>query len=254
LSGTGGVFRARVIRHGVIDSTSEAAFRDLERGLARHGDVHVAHGQTAGRGRRGRRWQSAAGEGLYLSAVLLPLVPLEHPVRLTMSAALALRDALAAVGLPGTRLEWPNDVVSRGAKLAGILVETRGVPEGRPHWVVGVGVNVRQRSFPAELLRERPVTSLALEGVELGPDELLPELLAALERRWSPPELAVEGEFLEATGLAGRRVRVERGTAAAEGRLEALDEKGLRLRQASGAEIRIALAQVSALEPLEPPL
>ena len=65
----------RVLRHGIVDSTSERAFAALADGSARHGDVHVAEGQSAGRGRLGRLWASAPGEGLYASLVLLPGPP-----------------------------------------------------------------------------------------------------------------------------------------------------------------------------------
>jgi BirA family biotin operon repressor/biotin-[acetyl-CoA-carboxylase] ligase len=108
--------------------------------------VHVATGQTAGRGRLGRRWESASGAGLFLSLVLLPseaphpaaltpphpaaLTP-PHPAALTMSAGLALLAAVHALGLAAAELDWPNDLVvplrAARAKLAGILVEARGL-------------------------------------------------------------------------------------------------------------------------------
>ena len=70
------------------------------------------------------------------------------------------------LGLAEASLEWPNDVVVRGAKLAGILVETRGFDPQRPGYVLGMGLNVAQLTFPAELEGERKVTSLRLEQVE----------------------------------------------------------------------------------------
>ena len=65
----------RVIEHGTVDSTSERAFAALACGEARHGDVHVATAQTAGRGRRGASWSSAKDAGLYMSVVWLPPPP-----------------------------------------------------------------------------------------------------------------------------------------------------------------------------------
>jgi BirA family biotin operon repressor/biotin-[acetyl-CoA-carboxylase] ligase len=97
-------------------------------------------------------------------------------VALTVAAGLGVLDAARALGAQGAALDWPNDVVLDGAKLAGVLVETRGLDPATPAYVVGVGLNVAQRTFPPELLLERPVTSLALAGVGAS----LPEVEAAV--------------------------------------------------------------------------
>ncbi|HVS19810.1 MAG TPA: biotin--[acetyl-CoA-carboxylase] ligase, partial [Planctomycetota bacterium] len=117
---------ARVLHHEIVDSTNERAFAALAAGTALHGDVHVARGQTAGRGRRGARWVSSAGEGLFASLVLLPAPPAPPAPAITMFAGLALLDALHELGLVRARLKWPNDVVVGDAKLGGCLVESRG--------------------------------------------------------------------------------------------------------------------------------
>jgi BirA family biotin operon repressor/biotin-[acetyl-CoA-carboxylase] ligase len=224
--GTGaGQVEFRFVRHGIVDSTSECAFRALEAGEARHGDVHVAAGQTTGRGRRGARWVSPEGTGVYASVVLLPESPPPHPAVLTLAASLAVREALAGLGLHGTRLKWPNDLELDSAKLAGVLVETRGFDARRPHFVIGLGVNVRQRSFPPELIAERAVTSLALCAIETEPALVLERVLAQLGPKLSlgfgDAERLAE-EFLAATGLAGSEVRVSSGSGSIAGRLSGL--------------------------------
>lgn len=245
---------ARVVRHGIVDSTSERAFAALAAGEARHGDVHVARGQSAGRGRRGSVWESAADEGLYASVVLRPAPPPPDPAGLTIAGGLATLDALRSAGLGRARLKWPNDVLAGGAKLAGILVEARQLDPARPAFVVGVGVNVAQRAFPAALLAQRAVTSLALEGVATAPEALLAPLLAALERRLQELRLrpaALAEAYLDATGLRARAVRVRVGAASHEGRLAGLDLQALSLEPAGGgAPRRLALAHVRALEAL----
>ncbi|NOT31225.1 MAG: biotin--[acetyl-CoA-carboxylase] ligase, partial [Planctomycetes bacterium] len=180
---------SRLFQHGIVDSTNERALAAIASGEARDGDVHVAEGQSAGRGRLGRSWSSPAGEGLYLSLLLLPRAA-PNPAALTMAAGLGVLEGVRALGAEAARLKWPNDVLAsdeRGtdAKLAGILVETRGLDPLRPHAVVGVGLNVLQRAFPAELVRERAVTSLALLGLAVTRAAALEGLLAA---RW--PRLA----------------------------------------------------------------
>src|SRR5688572_13455030 len=176
----------RLVRHALVDSTNERALAAIADGTARHGDVHMAEGQSAGRGRLGRGWASASGEGLYLSVVLLPSAPVV-PTALTMGAGLAVLEAARALGARRARLKWPNDVLVEGAKLAGILVEARGTapPHGTApsHAVVGIGLNVRQRAFPPELEAERPVTSLARLGFAHDLDEAAAALLARLAPR-----------------------------------------------------------------------
>lgn len=228
----------RRFQHGTTDSTNERAFAALADGSARHGDVHLADAQTAGRGRRGRTWISPPGEGLYLSVVLLPPPPPYRPAALTVAAALAVRDALIELGLAGSRLKWPNDLEVDGRKLVGILVETRGLDRDRPHYVVGIGVNVRQRTFPGELASERPVTSLALEGLDVDRDVAAERLLARLPERLEQARSDLDrlsADYLVATGLAGRSIRVVAGTEVHEGRWAGLDlARGLELATAAG--------------------
>jgi BirA family biotin operon repressor/biotin-[acetyl-CoA-carboxylase] ligase len=240
----------RVFRHGIVDSSSERAFVELAADRARHFDVHVAHGQTAGRGRLGRRWHSEPGLGLYASVVLLPPRPWAGPA-LTMALGLAVQDAVSALGLPRARLDWPNDVVVGAAKLAGILVEARDLDPARPAYVAGVGLNVRQRAFDPALAAERAVTSLLLEGVDRTLDEALAALLAALPARLAllaGPRAPLEEAYARAAGLAAGRVRVELAEGALAARLErwSIDE-GLVLRTDSGELRQVALEHVRGL-------
>ncbi|MCK6445203.1 MAG: biotin--[acetyl-CoA-carboxylase] ligase [Planctomycetes bacterium] len=214
----------RITRYDVTDSTNERALAAIANGEARHGDVFVAREQTRGRGRRGATWHSPPGEGLYFSIALLPRRPVSPPA-LTMASGLAVWRALRALGLLGVELKWPNDLFVGRAKLVGILVETRGLDPRAPHYVVGVGINVAQRTFAPELLAERAVTSLALCGVERSTDDVLRAALAelepALERAVRESEAApstswdtartetTAREYAEAAGLLGARVCVE---------------------------------------------
>ena len=244
----------RLIHHAIIDSTNERALTSIATGDALHGDVHLAEGQTAGRGRLGRRWSSPPGEGLYLSFVLLPS-RLPNPAALTMAAGLAVLECVRALGVSAAELKWPNDVLApegtKLAKLAGILVETRGLDATHPHAVVGVGLNVLQRTFPVELLRERAVTSLARLGLAVtraaALDALLATLAALLEQaERAPAEIAAD--YARAGGWLGRSVRVEDARGESIGRLLALTLDGLELELAAGGRARIALEHAHGLE------
>lgn len=241
---------SRVLHHELVDSTNERAFAALEAGTALHGDVHVARGQSAGRGRRGARWESAPGEGLYASLILLPEPPAPPAPAITMFAGLALLDALHELGVLRARLKWPNDVVVGGAKLAGCLVESRGFQADAPHFVLGIGLNVTQRQFPSELTAERAVSSVALEQVETTVATTLESLLYALPKRWEqlvlrPAEQA--GDYLVAADLTGR-VRVEGPDGERTGRIVLLDPAaGMRLSVDGGGEERLALEHVRSV-------
>ncbi len=247
----------RILRHGLVDSTNERALAAIASGEARHGDVHVAEGQSAGRGRLGRKWNSPDGEGLYLSLVLLPrAAPL--PAALTMAAGLGVLEGVRALGVAAARLKWPNDVLAPAhgarAKLAGILVETRGLDPTRPHAVVGVGLNVLQRAFPEELVRERAVTSLARLGLEVTREQALAGLLAALAPRLEQAALEpamVAADYARALGLLGRTVRVRDARAERCGRLHTLALDGLELELGSGERVRVPLEHAQALAALD---
>jgi biotin-[acetyl-CoA-carboxylase] ligase BirA-like protein len=220
----------RIHRFGDVDSTSERAFAALRDGSARDGDVFVAQSQSAGRGRLGRRWHSAPNEGLYTSVVLEPPVPLSAP-GLTIAVGLAALDAVRALGLVHARSKWPNDVVvpiahaREDAKLAGVLVETRGFDAARPQYVAGIGINVAQRGFPPELEAERAVTSLLLCGIETNVDAVLGQLLGALSDRIAAiraDPASLERDFVAAIGLDRARVRVATGEETLVGRFMSL--------------------------------
>ena len=241
----------RILRHGVVDSTNERALEALAAGTGRHGDVHVAAGQTAGRGRLGRRWESPTGESLYASLIWIPATPPPSPAVLTIAAGLAARDALVALGVGGAALKWPNDVLVGGAKICGILVESRGAPARSPSlpYVLGVGINVRQTSFPAALVAERSVTSLALLGLDPTPDEVLDALLPSLDTRLTAPPEALIEPFLDATALAGARVRVRGADRAVTGRLASMSfGAGLEVHADDGERVRVPLEHVTGLE------
>lgn len=242
----------RFIQHEVVDSTNECAFRAIEAGDARHGDVHLAREQTAGRGRLGRAWHSPKGEGLYLSAIVMPKPPAPPAPALTIGAGLAAFDVVTTLGVPA-RLKWPNDVLVGDAKLAGLLVETRGLDPQRPCYVVGIGMNVGQRSFPSELTDERPVTSLRREGVNAGVEEIAKKIAGALfvhTASFDPASLDRLAEsYLGATGLRDARVRVvDAGERTLSGRLTALSiPNGLTVRNEQGDDHTLALELVRSV-------
>lgn len=249
--------RFQVHQHDEVDSTNELALREVAAGRARHGDVHVARAQRAGRGRRGAEWISPPDEGLYLSAIWLPPRLLPAPP-LAMACGLALFDAVRALGLAAARLKWPNDLLAGQAKLGGVLVESRSLEAARPHYVLGLGLNVRQRAFPATLEAARAVTSLALEGLERSIGQTREQVLHALAERLEQTQTDVArlgSDYLAAARLTRALVQVEQAAGALRGRVLGFDTplRGLRvaLEDEPGSETTIALEHLLAVRPLE---
>ena len=128
----------------IVDVTGSTNDDLLEAGKqgAPHGTGLAARAQTAGRGRRGHKWDSTAGN-LLLSIVLRPCVNPAKYSGLAAVSGLAVLEALEKQGLANEiGLKWPNDLVARGHKLGGILVEAARDNEGGPFAVCGIGVNV----------------------------------------------------------------------------------------------------------------
>lgn len=161
----------RVWRFDQIDSTQSEAKRLIARGQG-DGALVLAASQTAGRGRSSRAWYSPPGN-LYLSLVFRPALPLAGWGSLTLVAALALLETLDALGVQGAALKWPNDVLIRGRKVAGVLAE---VEDDR--LVLGVGVNLNA-GLPADL--PRATTVRAASGTAHPPDEVLRRFVEAFE-------------------------------------------------------------------------
>lgn len=149
------------------DSTNSACRRLALEG-APDGTVVLADCQTAGRGRRGRSFQSPAGKGLFFSILWRPDCAPEQLLPLTALSAVAVCRAIRQVCGAQAQIKWPNDLVLSGRKLAGILTEMalEGESGHVSHVVVGIGVNVHQRltDFDGEVAQIATSLDLALGG------------------------------------------------------------------------------------------
>jgi BirA family biotin operon repressor/biotin-[acetyl-CoA-carboxylase] ligase len=150
------------------------------------GLVIFAEAQTEGRGRHGRAWFSPPKRGLWFSILLRPKIDLASAPRLTILASVAVATALGRITGLEFQLKWPNDILCRKKKVAGILVELNADSKGIHHAVIGIGINVNleKNDFPKELLSL--ATSLQIEGNKTfhRPD-LAVEILEELERHYS---------------------------------------------------------------------
>lgn len=143
-----------------IDSTNTEAKR-LSADGACHGTVILANRQTAGKGRRGRVWESPVDSGIFMTLLLKPQIDVTKVSMLTLVAALAVSKAVREVTGCACQIKWPNDLVIEGKKICGILVETGTSGMQIQHAAVGIGINVGQQEFPREL-RDK-ATSLCMQ-------------------------------------------------------------------------------------------
>ena len=160
----------------ITDSTNNVAVAAANAGEP-EGLVVQALRQTAGKGRRGRSWDSPEGN-LHFSVLLRPRCTPQQACHASFAASMAVFDAIATLrGDEGLQLKWPNDVLIDGKKISGILLETAAVENGLIEWlVIGIGINVAYH--PEWTLY--PTTSLAAEGYEFNTDQVLRAVLRSL--------------------------------------------------------------------------
>lgn len=170
----------KVVYFEETDSTNIRARAGGE-ALEPHGTLFVAESQSAGRGRRGRSWESPKGESIYMSILLRPeLMPVKAPM-LTLVMALAVAKVLRKETGTDARIKWPNDIVIHGKKVCGILTEMSTEIDYINYVVIGVGINVNQAAFSEEF-KER-ATSLKLEGgKQCGRSALIAKIMEQFER------------------------------------------------------------------------
>ena len=174
----------------VVDEIASTSTELLRRSNRKdiHATALVAEWQTAGRGRRGRKWSAVAGGSLTFSLGWRFDQGAGYLAGLSLAVGVAVIRALEAEGLPGVELKWPNDLIHRHLKVGGILVELNGDALGPSTVVVGVGLNVR---MPASAKRdiEQPVSDLtAVAGrgaVPIDRNRLLGRLVAELASAFS---------------------------------------------------------------------
>ena len=200
-----------------VGSTNDVAL-DAMRQAGGDGLVVLAESQRSGRGRQGRRWVCPPGSGILMSVLLIDPPGRDRPRSdaMTIAAGLALAEAVEMSAGLACGLKWPNDVLLEGAKLAGVLAETRTVG-GVSATVIGIGVNVNDAP-PAEAV-DRPATYLADHLA--GPVERVEVVRALLMRldEWVCRVEAGQLDELHRGFLARCRMINERVTIRCGGRL-----------------------------------
>jgi len=235
--------------HWQTDSTNAQLLRTAAAGdtAAR---VCLAESQTTGRGRRGRVWQSPLGGNLYFSM----LWPFEQGMGalggLSLVVGVAVIAALNDCGVADIGLKWPNDVIARDRKLAGILVELGGEFLGPCHAVIGIGINLRL-STASRAAIDQPAIDVASLAVDAPPSRnrlaarLVVRLIEALERFHREGFAPFRADYARSDLLHGRAIRILAAGESRDGVAAGIDERGALIVRRGKAMIHLDSAEVS---------
>lgn len=161
-----------------IDSTNSEARRQLP--VNAKMSVYAAKFQTAGRGQRGNKWSSAAGQNLTFSVLLnfshpqMPDLAVRNQFLLSIVTALSVSDLLHKLNIRNS-IKWPNDIYIGRRKVCGMLIENIVGHAGLEHSIIGIGLNLNQTEFPPELVN--PTSVLVSSGLKTVPEDVLDDFL-----------------------------------------------------------------------------
>lgn len=233
--------------HSDIASTNRYLMERLA--MLRSGHACFAERQSAGRGRRGKEWVSPFARNIYLSVYWQFALGPADLSALSLAMGVAVIRVLRQLGVNDVGLKWPNDVLYRGHKLAGILIEMSGESAGPYHVVVGVGLNVDmpQRAQPSidqpwvdlvTILRQ-PVSRNLVAG------KLLAEILAALDVYHRHGFAAFRDEWQQWDAFAGEAVMIMTAMTQIAGHARGVDDTGALLLETESGMQRFHSGEVS---------
>jgi len=218
------------------------------------GTVIVAEMRQAGRGRRGRVWQSPFGANLYYSYFWRLDDGLQAAMGVSIAVGLAVYDAIKALYQIDVELKWPNDIYINKQKLAGVLVELDGQPQGPCQLVIGIGINLQMpESFSQHI--DQAWTDLNQHTQKLDKNQLVASLTYHLEQRLVQYRQTGLQDMYEQwnslNAFAGDYVELNTGHRSWRGICEGIDPQGgIRIRQDGevksyyGGEVSLRKAQV----------
>ena len=232
-------------------SSTNDVVEKLARDGVSEGVAVFAETQTKGRGRLGRKWLSPSKKGLWFSVLLRPDLRPQAATQLMVAASTALARAIREeIGLPA-EIKWPNDILVRGKKVAGILTELSAELDHIKYLILGIGVdvNLNMSDFPSDL--RKLATSLKIEaGHTVHRAELAAAILRALDEDYARIHRrefhTIREEWQQLCSTLGRNVTIRVGDRAVRGLAESLDEDGgLLLRSEHGHLERITGGDVT---------
>lgn len=235
-------------RHDWVVSTNQVAL-ELGQTGAPEGTVIVAAGQTEGRGRQGRRWESPHGHNLYVSIILRPRVLASQVSILTLVAGLAAVEMLVQDYNITAQVKWPNDIWINGKKVGGILSELVTTDTHVDYVVLGFGLNVNACSSDFSPDVAKIATSLAeVAGKQFDLDDMLAawcQHLAHCYQEFTVDEFGgMQSEYEAVMALKGQSVQVRCGSATHAGIIRGVDVVGRLLLEKNGQTLTLDVGEV----------
>ncbi|MCD6162670.1 MAG: biotin--[acetyl-CoA-carboxylase] ligase [candidate division Zixibacteria bacterium] len=220
----------RIFSYKSVDSTNITAHNLAKCGMP-EGTLIIADSQKKGRGRMGRKWHSPSGKGLYFSLILRPKLPPDKIAGLSLATGLALTRAINIITGFQMQMKWPNDILYKKKKLAGILVELVAELDKVEYMIVGIGINVNhtKRDFPLSLqLKSTSLKMISRNAVSRV--ALLQEVLVQFESLYKMFCLHgfryLRSELIKHSAVIGKRVALKTGKQKITGRAVGFDDMG----------------------------
>lgn len=232
--------QCRVHLFSEIDSTNDYLKHQVTP-LDDQFEICLAEAQTKGRGRHGKVWCSPYGENVYCSIGMVMKQAVETLSSLSLVAALAILESIQDhFSINGLQLKWPNDLIHRGRKLAGILIETKPLESGRVFVIIGIGVNVNMRQAPTTF--DQPWTSLALVLNRVVnrnslTGELIQKVAGAVRHYQAQGFSDFMGQWQQYDGLKGKTIAVYEGEQKIIGQALGVDQQGRLLLELPAGDV-----------------
>jgi len=220
--------RVGLVVYGCVGSTNDEV---LKQDIAKESyQACVAESQTAGRGRRGRSWISPLGNNIYLSMLTVFTNGLIALDGLSLVVGLALFDAIKSYGIDDLSLKWPNDLMYKGKKLAGILLEIVGEPNGNCRVVIGVGVNLKLDRCDRSTIYQSVVDLNEIFGKVVDKNVcvgiIINQIVANLDIFKSEGFLRFRDRWLMCDALLNKKISVLHGDNESVGISRGIDDRG----------------------------
>jgi len=242
-------FGNKIYFYDEIDSTNNEAKKKAEDG-AKQGTLVIAECQNGGRGRRGKKWISPSGSGIWMSFVLKPAIHPYGASMITLVAALSVVSALKNIKGFECNIKWPNDIVANGKKICGILTEMSSELDAVNYVIIGIGININSTEFDEEI--SDIASSVFLEtGLTIKRSQVVADFAKYFEKYYSifMQTQDMRGLIDEYNGLlvnVGREVKINNINSQFIGNAIGINDKGeLLVKKQDGSVEKVIAGEVS---------
>ena len=223
--------QADIVHYTLVDSTNDRA-KDLAIQGAPEGTIVVAEEQSAGRGRKGRSWLSANGDGICLSLILRPSMPPGEISQITLMTAVAIAETLLEISGADVNIKWPNDILVNGKKIAGILTEMSMEMDVIDYIIIGLGLNVNtEKKLFGEDIKDLATSLYIVTGIHFSRSEIIRLFLQRFEKYYllvqSDGFSSIIKRWKELSNIIGKYVTVDISGRKISGTVDDIGEDGV---------------------------